>query len=83
MVQNHHAAGAAYVVLSEIGPPDTDGRELALVPRRQHLQLEVFAISAIQRVADQEKSQRAGIELHLPKPLTKDPILSVFAAAAD
>jgi CheY-like chemotaxis protein len=70
------------IALLDIGLPDMDGWELAPLLRRQNPQLKIFAVTAYQSPEDQQKSQHAGIDLHLAKPLTRDRIMSVLAAAA-
>lgn len=67
------------VVLLDIGLPDMDGWELAPCLRRTNPAIKIFAVTAYQSLDDRQRSQDAGIDLHLGKPLRRETILSLLS----
>lgn len=70
------------VMLLDIGLPDRDGWELAPLLRRDNLLLKIVATTAYRSLEDRQRSQDAGINLHLGKPLLRDAILDALAFCA-
>jgi DNA-binding response OmpR family regulator len=70
------------IVLLDIGLPDMDGWELAPSLRLANPAMKIFAVTAYQSLDDRQRSQDAGIDLHLGKPLRRETILSLLRLPA-
>ncbi|MGF1464822.1 MAG: ATP-binding protein [Sandaracinaceae bacterium] len=72
--------GAFDVVLSDLGLPEMDGYELGRRVRELDPGVRLVALSGYGAAQDQERSERAGFDAHLVKPLGIDALLAVLAA---
>jgi CheY-like chemotaxis protein len=72
----------AEVVLCDIGLPGLDGYEVATALRRHPAtaQARLIALTAYSSDADRRRSQEAGFERHLVKPVHPDVLLELLAA---
>lgn len=72
------------VILLDLGLPDIDGWALAR-ELRNHVVMSramIVAVSAYQTVEDRRRSQQAGIDYHLAKPVHQTEVLGILAQAA-
>ena len=72
------------VILLDLGLPDIDGWELARQFRGHVLMSRalIVAVSAYQTAEDRKRSQQAGIDHHLAKPVHQAEVLGILAQAA-
>lgn len=70
------------VVFLDIGLPDADGWELAPLLRGDDAALKIFALTAYQTFEDRQKSNDAGIDLHLGKPISREKVLGLLSLIA-
>jgi CheY-like chemotaxis protein len=77
------AAFHPHAAILDIGLPQMDGFELAVRLREQHPgPLRLIALSGYGQDRDKARSQRAGFEAHLVKPVDLDALGALFAASA-
>ena len=69
-------------VLLDIGLPDMDGWELGRL-LKSTCRARIIAISAYQSQEDRRRSQDAGIDWHLGKPVQRDEVLGLLSQIAD
>lgn len=71
------------VVLLDLGLPDMDGWDLARSFRKDFLLscVKIIAISAFQTNDDKRRSQEAGIDYHMGKPVQRIEVVSLLAQA--
>jgi CheY-like chemotaxis protein len=69
------------VVLLDIGLPDINGWELA--DSLRSVSATIVAVTAYQTLEDRRKSQQAGIDFHLGKPVRRDQILGLLSQIAE
>jgi PAS domain S-box-containing protein len=60
------------VLISDIGMPDGDGYALLRMLRAQGINIPAIAVTAYGRPEDRKHAERAGFQLHVPKPV--DPV---------
>jgi two-component system CheB/CheR fusion protein len=72
------------VILLDLGLPDIDGWELAREFRGHALlsRAMIIAVSAYQTLEDRRRSEMAGIDHHLAKPVHQAEVLGLLAQAA-
>jgi len=71
------------VLLSDIGMPEVDGytliRTIRALPPEQGGQIPAIALTAYAGESDQQQSQQAGFQMHLPKPVEPDTLVAALA----
>lgn len=74
-----------HVVLLDIGLPDMNGWELAQELRQSPglSDPKIIAVTAYQTSEDRRKSQEAGINYHLGKPVSRNEILAMLTQASE
>ncbi len=73
-----------HIILLDIGLPDMDGLEVARRIRRDHADQEIIivAITGYGQREDRLRSEAAGINLHLVKPVEADELQQLLATSA-
>lgn len=66
------------IIISDIGMPVQDGYSLIKQIRKDHPAIPAIALTAYNSKNDREKTIAEGFDLHLPKPLEKDELLTAI-----
>jgi two-component system CheB/CheR fusion protein len=69
------------VVITDIGLPGLDGYGLARALRARRLPVRIIAVSGYGQEADRAKSQAAGFDRHLLKPVDMDDLRRILSPA--
>ena len=72
------------ILISDIGMPDMDGYELIrrvrVLPDEHAKRLPAIALTAYARSEDRQRALREGYQVHQPKPVEPDELLTVIGS---